>query len=287
MLPVGAIHTFQVRTLRSMGYATRVALANKSHTGPAEFRTDYRVDLSIYANGARKFIGNIGVLAADARLVIDCSPYETAADIALTFHLVPVRFGDSPTAEIDREELRFLGSIQDHYVEYFREDGCAAGILYQTGPFNHPMFGSTATTLIQAPKYYVSTTTDSLLSVLNCSADPNYSRTARLQCALVGSGGQYTWSEEVAPFVPHMISMREILTKHGVAIGPTPTFACFYGICENATLIPLTFVRDDGTGGIGIEHSLPPDYYSPAMRGSERKRMLEQLRASSLFGGVR
>ena len=44
--PVDAIHAFQVRTLRSLGFRTRVALANKSHLRP-EFRTDYRVDVSV------------------------------------------------------------------------------------------------------------------------------------------------------------------------------------------------------------------------------------------------
>jgi len=123
--------------------------------------------------------------------------------------------------------------------------------------------------------------------VLNGSADPTYARTARLQCTIVGPSGRHSWVEEVPPFVPRMISMRDALLARGVKLGIAPTFVCFYGLCDNATLIPLTFVRNDQTGAIGLEHSLPPDYYSPTMRGPQRKTMLERLRASSLFGAAR
>jgi len=282
--PVSAIHTFQVRTLRSLGYATRIALANKSHLRP-ELRTDYRVDLSIYEAGAgrTRFVENIGVLAADARLAIDCAPYETDHDIALVFHLVPTRLTE-PTADVDRDELMFLASVQDHYVEYYRPDGLAAGILYQTGPFNHPVFSPKSTTLIQAPKYYASTTLDSMLSVLNASSDPGYSRPARLQCRLVGDHGSIEWTEEVPAFVPRTLSMRDQLERRGVKLGAAPAFACFYGLCENATVVPLTIVRDTASGAIGLEHSLPPDYYAPPMRGPARATMLQRLRDSALFG---
>jgi hypothetical protein len=283
--PVAAIHTYQVRTLRSLGYATRVALANKSHLRP-ELRTDYRVDLSIYANGAgrTRFVENLGTLVADGRLAIDCAPYEVAdRDITLVFHLVPVRLTRA-TADVDRDELMFLASVQDHYVEYYRPDGVAAGILYQTGPFNHPVFSPKSTTLIQAPKYYASTTLDSLLSVLNASSDPAYARTARLQCRLVGDHGSLAWTEDIPAFEPRTISMREALTRNGVKIGDAPTFACFYGLCDNATVVPLTIVRNTTTGAIGLEHSLPPDYYSPPMRGPARATMMQRLRDSTLFG---
>jgi len=282
--PVDAIHTFQVRTLRSLGYRTRVVLANKSHTRP-DLRTDYRVDLSVYKDGKRSdILTGVGPLAADARLVIECSPYDLGeADAVLIFHLVPERYAGTATADVTRDELIFLGSIQDHYVEYYRDDGCAAGVLYQTGPFNNPRFSPRSTTLIQAPKFYASSTVDSTLSLINASADAAYDRVAHVRCTLVGAEGRFTWTEAVRPFVPHSISMRDELARRGVTLSRAPAFFCLYAASDNATVIPLTILSNDETGAIGIEHSLPPDYYAEAMRGPARGRMMERLGKSTLF----
>jgi len=284
--PVDAIHTFQVRTLHSLGYRTRVALANKSHLlGPR--RTDYRVDVSVYDRGSprARFAEAIGHLAADRRLVIDCSTYAPGdRDAVLVFHLVPERYAGMAAVEVSREDLMALASIQDHYVEYYRDDGCSAGVLYQTGPFNHPKLSPKSTTLVQAPKYYASKTIDTVLSLVNACADPAYDRVARVRCALVGPGGlRATWSDEVAPFVPKSISVRDELVKRGVEIGDEPRFVCLYALCENATVVPLTILSNSQSGALGIEHSLSPDYYAETMRGPARARMLERLSASSLF----
>lgn len=277
------MHSFQVRTLRSLGYRTRVALSNKSHERP-EYRIDYRVDLSVYnaGKGRTRFVENIGTLPAGGRLLHDCSPYEGEADSVLVFHLVPARFV-GPTGDVERDELMFWNGNQDHFIEYFRDDGCSAGVLYQNGPFNHPKLAPKGTTLIQAPKFYASATVDSLLSVINASADANYDRVARVRLTLVGDGVRFTWTEEIQPFVPALISVRDQLRARGIAVGAAPRFACLYGACENATLIPLTIVRHDATGALGIEHSLPPEYYSALVKGPGRQRVMDQLAESTLF----
>jgi hypothetical protein len=286
--PIDAIHTFQVRTLKSLGYRTRVALGNKSHQR-ADFRTDYRVDISVYTNGKgrTRFIENAGTLPANGRLAIDCAPYDTGAhDSMLVVHLVPTRHA-GPTADVSREELMFLAGIQDHYVEYYRDDGCSAGVLYSTGPFNHPKVAPKSTTLIQAPKFYVSSAVDSMLSVSNASADPTYERVAQLRLTLVGDGIKHTWREEVPAFTPVSISVRDRVRQLGKQLSEAPVFVCLYAVCENATVVPLTIMRDDDTGAIGIEHSLPPDYYSETMKGPTRMKAMERLTNSPVFEGAR
>ncbi|MEO8701406.1 MAG: hypothetical protein ABI867_15275 [Kofleriaceae bacterium] len=282
--PVDAIHTFQVRTLRALGYRTRVALSNKSHTRP-ELRTDYRVDVSVYTRGARRFVGDVARLAAGGRALIDCEPY-CDDEGTLVFHLVPLRFADAVTAEVERDDMMFLASVQDHYVEYYRDDGCSAGVLYQTGPFNHPVFSPKSTTLIQAPKFYVSSEIDSYLSLLNASADPAYRRVAKLRCTIAAAGRTHAFTEVVYPFEPVLISLRDRLQRLGVELSAEPTFACVYAVCENATVIPLTIQRADTTGAIGIEHSLPPDYYASTMRGPARGRAMQRLLGSAIFEGT-
>ncbi|MBA3503993.1 MAG: hypothetical protein M4D80_16220 [Myxococcota bacterium] len=283
--PTNALHTFQVRTLRSRGYHTRVVLSNKSHKRP-ELRTDYRVDVSVYnaGKGRTRLVEDLGTLVADSRLVIDCAPFDVGAvDSVLVFHMVPTRHVGHATADVDRAELMFLASVQDHFVEYYRDDGCSAGVLYQTGPFNHPKLSPKSTTLIQAPKFYVSSTVDGMLSIINASADPTYERVARLRLTLVGDGIRTSWVEDIQPFVPRLISVREQLKRAGAAIGTAPRFYCLYGLCENATAIPLTILVNDETGAMGIEHSLSPDYYSETMHGPARMRLMERLGMSSLF----
>lgn len=278
------MHSFQIRTLRSLGYRTRVALSNKSHERP-ELRTDYRVDLAVYnaGKGRTAFVEGLGTLSAGARFTYDCTPHDVGThDSVLVFHLVPTQFAGS-IADVDRDALTFWNGAQDHFVEYFRDDGCAVGVLYQNGPFNHPKLSPKGTTLIQAPKFYVSTSVDSVLSVINASAHAGYDRVARLRLALVGEGVRCSWAEEIQPFVPASISMREQLRARGIAISDAPWFGCLYAACENATLIPLTILRHDATGALGIEHSLPPEYYSGVVKGPVRQRVVEQLGKSSLF----
>jgi hypothetical protein len=194
-----------------------------------------------------------------------------------------MRFAGRATADIARDELMFWNTHQDHFVEYFRDDGCAAGVLYQTGPFNHPKLSPKGASLIQAPKFYVSSSIDSMLSAINASADAAYDRVARLRLTLVSEGVRFTWVEEIQPFVPATISMRDQLRAHGVAITDAPRFACLYAACENATLIPLTLLHNGATGTLGIEHSLPPDYYSEVVKGPARQRVLDQLGKNTLF----
>lgn len=282
--PTDAMHSFQIRTLRSLGYRTRVALSNKSHERP-EFRTDYRVDLSVYnaGQGRTGFVEGIGTLPAGGRFTYDCTPHDTGAhDSVLVFHMVPTQFA-GPTADVERDALMFWNGAQDHFVEYFRDDGCAAGVLYQNGPFNHPKLSPKGTTLIQAPKFYVSSSVDSVLSVINASADAGYDRVVKLRLTLVGDGVRCSWVEDIEPFVPAAISMREQVRARGIALTDAPRFVCLYAACENATLIPLTIVRHDATGAIGIEHSLPPEYYSALVKGPARQRVMDQLDKSALF----
>lgn len=288
--PVDAIHSLQLRTLGSMGYRTRIALSNKSSQRP-QFATGYRVDVSVFrarsgGGVSHHKVTGVATLAVDAIEVIDCTQFHDGPDDAtLIVHLVPTRFADQPTADIEREELFFLASIQDHYVEYYRDDGCSAGVLYQTGPFNHPKLAPKATTLIQAPKFYVSSQLDSKLSLLNAAVDPSYSRVAKLRCTVVGAGTRWTWTEEVPPFEPVLISIRDRLARRGIAVGDTPVFLCLYAVCENATVIPLTIQHDETTGALGIEHSQPPDVYAELVKGPVRAKAMERLVASPLFEG--
>jgi hypothetical protein len=284
-----AIHSFQIRTLTSLGYRTRVALSNSSHERP-ELATDYRVDVTVFdPTGARaRAIEGVAHLATRKKVMIDCEQFVGTydRDVELVFHLIPLRL--APAAKdglvaVTREELFFLFTVQDHYVEYYRDDGFASGVLYQSGAFNYGKFSKDATTIIQAPKGYVSADLDTLVSLMNSSLDPSYRATARIRCNVQGDGISASWVEDVPAFQPVLLSLRDRVAGLGIALGDAPRFACFFGLCETATLIPLTISRDLRTGCIGIEHSLPPVYYGTAVTGKQRAHTVASLARLARF----
>jgi len=61
------------------------------------------------------------------------------------------------------------------------------------------------------------------------------------------------------------------------------SFYAFYGLCQTATMWPLTISFDEKTRAMGIEHSLPPLYYVSGAVGGERARIVRELASSLLF----
>lgn len=284
---IDAVHTFAVRTLRSLGFGTRVTLSNAS--GTTRFATDYRVDVTMYGpGGERRAIESVGTLAPGEKLSFDCASFvdDTARDQVVTFHLLPTRLlaeVKDGTLAIARDELYALWTAQDHYVEYFREDGFAAGVLYQSGAFNYDKFSREGTTLIQAPKVYLSRDVDTLLSLMNTSPVAGYQKRAHLRCVLIGEDGWRSpiWREEIDPYEARSISLRAHAPH--VADKVDPSFFCLYGLCEDATMVPLTITRNDRSGAIAIEHALPPMYYSPVMFGPARAKVISSLSRAAMF----
>ncbi|MFN0253034.1 MAG: hypothetical protein ACKV2T_39540 [Kofleriaceae bacterium] len=288
-----AVHTFQVRTLASLGYRTRVALSNASGTDPT-LTTSYRVDVSVFGPSRKRerFFENIAALEPRKKVPLDCERFVEGytQDVEVIFHLIPLRLAATAKdglVDITRSELFGLMSVQDHYVEYYRDDGFSSGVLYQSGAFNYAKFSKDATTIIQAPKGYVAKDVDTIMSVLNSSLDPAYDKTAAFKCTLIAGDRRATWVESCPPFVPVSISMRDRAGELGISLGDEPRFVCFMGLCETATLIPLTINRDLKTGCIGIEHSLPPTYYASSVTGPLRSKVISQLSSSLIFQGAR
>src|SRR5688572_13767814 len=100
---INAIHTFQIRTLRSLGFNSRVTLCNNSQIHP-QFVTDYRIDLSVYRPSGTfdRFETGIARLPIGGKILIDCTPFSDtgADDQILIFHLIPERkLKDDPHAK--------------------------------------------------------------------------------------------------------------------------------------------------------------------------------------------
>jgi hypothetical protein len=292
-----ALHVFQVRTLGLLGFSTRVTLSNKSHNkGP--LATDYRVDLTVYSPDGTSSTYREGVahLPTDAAVRLHCTQWQThpEQDQVMIFHLIPVRLLPAASAEgeidLDRSEIWSLFTAQDHYVEYYRPDGFSSGVLYQSGAFNYRKFSREETTVIQAPKIFLSSALDTVLSILHTSFEPGYCKNAVLRCALLDEEARPVarWNSRIEPFTVRSISMKEILKAGGGALAPANGTRSYtlLGLCENAALLPLILNVDATMGTLAVEHSLPPMYYGHSVTGPVRAQMIADLCASDIFASV-
>jgi hypothetical protein len=289
-----ALHVFQVRTLQSTGFNTRVTLSNKSNE-KGYLATDYRVHLTVYSpNGSSSSLHtDIALLKIDSTVRIDCTPWQIypGEDQAMIFHLMPTRLLPSVSGDgeidLDRSEIWSLFTAQDHYVEYYRPDGFSSGVLYQSGAFNYRKFSKEETTVIQAPKVFLTSTLDTVLSVLHTSFEPEYQRTAILRCALLDNQGSpvASWTSRIQPFTVLSVSMKKILQASGMTAfvdNATLTYTLL-AFCENAALLPLIFNVDTQSGALAVEHSLPPMYYGKSVTGAIRTQMITALKSSGIF----
>jgi hypothetical protein len=289
-----ALHVFQVRTLHSLGFNTRVSLSNKSHNKGA-LATTYRVDLTVYSPDGKSSTHKEGIaqLSTDEAVSLNCTQWIThpGEDQVLIFHLMPTRLQPSanPSGEvdIDRSEIWGLFTAQDHYVEYYRPDGFSSGVLYQSGAFNYQKFSREETTVIQAPKVFLTSSLDTVLSILHTSFEPNYTREAVLRCSLLGPSGQPAarWVTRIKPFTARSISMKQVLAAAGASLPADDDMHSYtlLALCENAALLPLILNVDAENGTLAVEHSLPPMYYGQSVTGPVRAQMIAELRNSGLF----
>jgi hypothetical protein len=289
-----ALHVFQVRTLQSLGFDTRITLSNKSHNKGA-LATDYRVDLTVYSpDGARSsYREGVAHLPTEAAVRLDCAQWQThpGQDQVMIFHLMPTRLISTATVtgevDIDRTEIWSLFTAQDHYVEYYRPDGFSSGVLYQSGAFNYRKFSREETTVIQAPKIFLTATLDTVISVLHTSFEPNYYKDAVLFCSLLDEQAKPVaqWTIRIKPFTGQLISMKQEISASG---GVLPTGSDMHSytllaLCENAALLPLILNVDVARGTLAVEHSLPPMYYGHSVTGPVRAQMIAELRSSGIF----
>ena len=289
-----ALHVFQVRTLQSLGYGTRIALSNKSQNKGA-LATDYRVDLSVYSPDGMSstYHEDVARLPTDAMVRLDCTRWQThpGEDQVMIFHLIPDRLLPAVSAagevDLDRSEIWSLFTAQDHYVEYYRPDGFSSGVLYQSGAFNYRKFSREETTVIQAPKVFLSNTLDTVLSVLHTSFEPEYQQEAVMRCALLDEHARPVaqWTSRIRPFTGQLISMKEKLLESGGMLLPAGGLQAYtlLGLCENAALLPLIMNVDSENHTLAVEHSLPPMYYGQAVTGPVRAKMVADLRSSGVF----
>jgi|GEM_PF-1768432 len=296
------LHTFQVRTLRSLGYSTRVTLNNRTYIKPdwEDSSVVLMEVITIDSDGLPEVVlkKQLGTLISHCRMMIDVDreleSLGSQEDHVVVFYLVPGKFAATSdlTFQMERDRLWFYVTAQDHYVEYYIPDLVSSGVLYQCGAFNYSAFSTETNALIQAPKLYLSEDLDSYLSLVYTyfSENPIPREDAVLSFKLTHSSGkEWHWKETFSPFKPYLISLRETLIRFDSLPNPlTDTqFYCLYGYCDNASLLPLIFNHNQRTQALSVEHSLPPIYYGSSLRGDARKATLDEIQKTGFFNTQR
>jgi hypothetical protein len=294
------IHTFQIRTLRSKGYFTRVTLNNRTHTKP-EWADSAEVLMGVFSNNQQN-LGQlilekkISTLQPEAKLLIEVDdllssiPNYDTNDFVVVFYLIPTQLNKSNDdfPILEKSKLWFYVTAQDHYVEYYIPETISTGVLYQCGAFNYKPFSTESNALIQAPKFYVSDEIDTYLSVIYTyfSDDSILREDALVKFKLKGDNGvTITWEQKFKPFVPYLITLKELLTRNGIPSGTSNKieFFCLYALSSNATLLPLVFNHNTKSNALTVEHSLPPIYYGQELRGVNREKSIQAITNSGFF----
>lgn len=276
------IQLFQIHTMNEFNFIPRVTLFNKSEKSK-RFITKYIIDMSIRNGNQIIYHKNIGSINPSENLSFDCAKYinfENSVESIFSFYLIPEKYYGEEFISIEKEELYFYLTCQDHYVEYYNSTGFSSGVLYQSAPFNYKKFSNEATTIVQAPKVYSTPNLNTYLSLVNNSIDEDYKVVAEVKLALVDSKGEIVrrWTQMIPPYSVAFInlSLEESLKGDLETKG-------LYVLATNAVLLPLTFTINQKSGSLSLEHSLPPTYYSPEMRGQLRSDVVKNLKLSKLF----
>jgi hypothetical protein len=211
-------------------------------------------------------------------------------DVLGVLHLVPNRWVGQDAVEVTRAELMAHVFATDDFVEFFSYRGhVVTGVAYQTGPMNDVRLSSTRTTTIQAPKVIVSDKVDTLFLLMNVSTTIDYHDEVTLQFKIVDAAGEIVTASSIT--VPawsfRLLSCRRVLEELGAAdqFAERGGLGTLFGLALNGSLVPLSMTRNDESGAIAVDHTLPPVYYVNKWGGPLRQQGNARLQ-ERLFPGL-
>ena len=281
------VRTCTFATLHTPGYGGRVTLFNGVREGE-QFATPFTVTMSAFDRDGR-YLGESEPFlhlepGAAAKVDVDeilrgmaDGRTDELRDVLGILHLTPDRAVGKESVEVALPEIMAHMLATDDFVEYYSYRGdVVTGVAYQTGPMNDARLSSTRTTTIQAPKVIVSDRVDTIFLLMNTSTSLDYDNEVVLQFRVIAPTGETICKSQIAvpPFAFRLLSMRDVLTEANALDRLREVGGCatLYGLAANGTLVPLSMTRNDETGAIAVDHTLPPTYYVSAWGGDLRKR---------------
>lgn len=288
------IRTCTFATLHTPGYGTRVTLYNAVESAP--FATPLLVSLSafdqsgVHLGTSAPFLelapGQIEKVNVD-EILAAMNPGQVLRDVLGVLHLVPERWLGEEAVKVGRAELMTHVFATDDFVEFFSYAGdVVTGVAYQTGPMNDSRLSTTRTTTIQAPKVIVSDHVDTIFLLMNPSTGFAYGDTVTLRFKILDSAGELVTESavDVPPWSFRLLSARTVLRDGGALdrFAEGGGMGTLFALAQNGSLVPLSMTRNDETGAIAVDHTLPPVYYVNKWGGDLRKQGNTRL-AEKLF----
>lgn len=284
--------------LRRLGYGTRVTINNGLAAGNPS-ATPLALSLSAWDEsggyiGSTDQLGELQpgeITKLEIDSLLDQLPSAAEGDVLGMLHLVPPDLVGKQTTEVPTKDLMAHMFASDDFVEFHQKPkGVITGVAYQTGPLNDARFGSTRSTVVQAPKVIVSDTVDTLFCLMNLSTSFDYDNQVEMDFWILGPDGQRitrAWVE-VPPFTYRLISCVEVLERAGAldAFREAGGRGMFLGYSKNGTAVPLSLTRNQQSGAIACDHTLPPIFYFTTWGGETRLKANARLEAE-FFSGPR
>jgi hypothetical protein len=177
--------------------------------------------------------------------------------------------GGSGTIETSIEELAAWVGIGDDFVEYIDlRVGGMGGVFYQCPPMNDGRLGTTWVTVCQSPKVLFAARVEPFLLLLNVSSDHSYRRVGQMRLTLFGQSGERIGRGEVRvpPFGSRVVPLRSMLAALAYRGN-----AMLLGISTMCTLVPFGLLRDDESGMLAVDHTMPPGNYHSAWADKGRR----------------
>jgi hypothetical protein len=155
---------------------------------------------------------------------------------------------------------------------------------------NDTRLSTTRTTTIQAPKVIVSDKVDTIFLLMNVCTRIDYHDNVTLRFKIFDATGDVIVESSIT--VPgwtfRLLSCREVLERAGALeeFQRRGGLGTLYGLATDGSLVPLSMTRNDATGAIAVDHTLPPVYYVNKWGGPLRKQANDRLE-ERLFAGAR
>lgn len=276
--------------LRELGYGTRVSINNG--VGPDhELATEMTMSMSVFADGGRRLVttpeierlapGEITKLSIDD-LLAELREVPDDERLLCMLHMVPVELAGKEAVGIPAKLMMGHVSASDDFIEYHqRPKGVVTGVAYQTGPLNDRRLSSTRSTVCQAPKVIVAEPVDTLMLLMNVSTSFDYDETVRMDFWILGPGGERVARShvEVPPFSFRLVSATETLERAGKLdeYRARGGVGMFLGYSKNGTVVPISLTRNEESGAIACDHTLPPVFYLSTWGGEARLRANARL----------
>lgn len=294
------VRTCSFATLHTPGYGTRVTLYNGVLEGNP-FAATMHVSMSAFSPEGRymgttdPFLvlepGQIDKVEVDDILQRLIAPEgQELRDVLGVLHLVPEKWLGLDSVEVGKGELMTHVFSTDDFVEFFSYRGhVVTGVAYQTGPMNDLRLSTTRTTTIQAPKVIVSDKVDTIFLLMNVCTRIDYEDDVTLRFKIFDAlGDEIVESSVTVPgWTFRLLSCRAVLEEAGVLdeFQSRGGLGTLYGLATDGSLVPISMTRNDSTGAIAVDHTLPPVYYVNKWGGPLRKQANERL-AERLFAGA-